>query len=74
MGEFVSIIMEELRRRNVKSLKQTEEALKNIESPLVNEVISEVLNNLINYIEKDRPDSFDIYLKIKGLIKEQGGE
>lgn len=67
MGILTEKIIKKLKLRDVRSLKEVEQVLETIEDEIIEESSTELLNTLIDYIEKERPDTLDLYIKLKKI-------
>lgn len=67
MGKVVEQIMSEFETRKVKSLKDVKKVLFDIEDDVNENAINDLLGTLIDYIEKERPDTLDLYIMLKRM-------
>jgi len=66
MAELAEHIMLELENRNVKSLKQTKQALESIEKNIIDNIMRNVLDTILDYVENaDKPTPLEIYVWLK---------
>ena len=71
MGQLTEKIMKVMKIRNVKSISDVQKALLSLEDEIISEAVRNEIDNLIIYIEKQHPDSLDIYIKLKNMLEER---